>query len=229
MGYRYRYQNPKLNLIPLMSDDDLGQIRPKSVPLSHTQPGSSSTTRKSSAGRLVWSLAAGAGVLLLFVVFLVVPDLVAPPASTPTRIVAPSPAGEPAGEPSTALPPDNAPAPFAALQREQARAKAQEKLAEFVELQLALEESMQVGAWGQAQLDAAKSLATEGDEQFLNEQYQASLDAYDAASVALAKLIEQGSKILNEALISGEAALSAADQAEAEKTIQPGADHRSGK
>lgn len=213
-----------------MSDDDLGQIRPKSVPLSHTQPGSTSTRRKSSAGRLVWSLAAGAGVLLLFVVFLVVPDLVAPPASTPTRIVAPSPAGEPAGEPSTALPPDNAPAPFAALQREQARAKAQEKLAEFVELQLALEESMQVGAWGQAQLDAAKSLATEGDEQFLNEEFQASLDAYDAASEALAKLIEQGSQILDEALIGGEAALRAANQAEAEEqfnlalTIDPAND-----
>jgi hypothetical protein len=206
-----------LNLIPLMSDDDLGQIRPKSVPLSHTQPGPTGTRRKSSVGSLVWLFAAGAGFLLLFVVFLVIPDLVAPPASRPTEIVIPVPAGESAAEPSAAaVSQDDSPAPFAALQREQARAKAQEKLSEFVELQLALEESMQVGAWGQAQLDAAKALATEGDEQFLNEEYQASLDAYGAASNALANLIAQGTNILEEALISGEAALSAADQAAAE-------------
>jgi tetratricopeptide (TPR) repeat protein len=199
--------------------DDLDQIRPKSVPLSHTQTNSARPGQRPSLSNLVWILAAGVGIMLLLAVFLVVPELVKPDPDAPVTVVAP--AGNPTDpQPSTpAQVPlnDDSPAPFAAVQREQARAQAQEKLAEFVELQMQLEETMQVGAWGQAQLDEAKSLATQGDEQFLDERYPEALQAYDAAAVELAALIDTGAGLLADSLANGQTALDQADQQLAEE------------
>ena len=198
--------------------DDLDQIRPKSVPLSHIQTSSARSGQRPALGNLVWIIAAGVAVLLLLAVFLVVPDLVKPDRGVPVTIVAP--AGNATGTqiaPTQVPLDDDSPAPFAAVQREQARAKAQEKLAEFVELQLQLEETMQVGTWGQAQLDKAKSLATEGDEQFLDERYPESLEAYDAAARELAALIEAGGRLLADSLANGQTALDQADQQQAQE------------
>jgi tetratricopeptide (TPR) repeat protein len=66
---------------------------------------------------------------------------------------------------------------------------------------------MQVGAWGQAEYDAAKTLASAGDEQFLKENFEAALVSYDAAAVALAALIDTGAQLLAKALEDGETAL----------------------
>jgi tetratricopeptide (TPR) repeat protein len=198
--------------------DELDQIRPKSVPLSHTQPTTARPGQRRSFGNLIWLMAAGVGVLLLLAVFLVVPGLVKPDPDAPITVAVPAKNptdGTPLPAPSQIK--DDGPAPFAVVQRQQARAKAQAKLAEFVELQMQLEETMQVGAWGQAQLDEAKSLATEGDEQFLDEHYPEALDAYDAAAGNLSALIATGSGLLADSLTKGHTALDQADQRRAQE------------
>jgi len=209
-----------------MSEDDLNQIRPKSVPLSHIQEDTAASGRRRSFTGLVPMLAGVTVLALLLAVFLVLPDLVRNDRSVDNADVVAVAAGnaDTASPPTGDLPQANRSgspatpetAPFAALQREQARAKAQEKLAEFVELQLLLEESMQVGSWGDAQLEEAKNLATEGDELFLREDFAAALTAYDNAAVALSALIDTGRSLLDTALAEGLAALDVADQTEAE-------------
>ncbi len=166
-------------------------------------------------GWLIWGVGGGALLALLLAVFVVLPDLVRPPPIDPVRQPVTAPGAEqPALQPQRQE--DTQPAPFAALQRQQAREKAQAELAEFVELQLELEETMQVGVWGQEQFDAAKALATEGDEQFLEEEFEAALASYDAAGHALASLIGTGQALLEEALAAGQAALTAKEQQQAD-------------
>lgn len=192
--------------------DELDQIRRKSVPLSHTQSESTKTEGTRASPNLVWWFAGAVGVALLLAVFLVVPGLVAPDPAAPVTVINPEAAPSSTGTPApTVIPKDDGPAPFAALQRQQARERASEMLARFVELQLQLEESMQVGKWGQEQLDNAKSLATEGDQHFLDERFEDSLNAYDAAATTLASLIETGQQLLENTLAAGEQALTDAD------------------
>ncbi|HEY5645726.1 MAG TPA: hypothetical protein VIS76_07290, partial [Pseudomonadales bacterium] len=90
----------------------------------------------------------------------------------------------------------------------------------FVELQMQLEGSMQVGTWGQSELDSAKALATTGDEQFVAEAFERSLESYRAASDALARLIETGRALLDDALERGQLALDQRDQAAALAAFQ---------
>jgi tetratricopeptide (TPR) repeat protein len=199
-----------------MSEEEFSPIRPKSVPLSHVED--QQQTRARPARRLPWTyLLAGAAVtLLLVLVFLVVPDLVTPPAATPQ-----SPASTTIETPAVpARGDDEQLPPFEALLREQTREKAQKELSRFVELQLALEESMQVGVWGQSDFDGAKTLATRGDEQFVAEAFEESLDSYRAAGDALEVLIATGEALLAEALGEGAAALNARDENAARGAFQ---------
>jgi len=196
-----------------MSDEEFNPIRPKSVPLSHVET-SSDAPRSRQRKPLPWLqiLLASAVVFLLALVFLVVPDFIEPPVVTthgPAPTIQP---GSDQTEPAAAEA-DDAPPPFQALLRQQTREKAQEELARFVELQMQLEESMQVGQWGEGELDEAKALATRGDEQFVAEDFEASLTSYREASDALAVLIEAGSGMLSDALARGAQALDDRDQA----------------
>jgi tetratricopeptide (TPR) repeat protein len=146
---------------------------------------------------------------VLALVFFVVPDLIEPPHVTST----PAPASAPTtSDDSRASPPADQPPPFETLLRAQTREKAQAELSRFVELQLKLEETMQVGRWGQAEFDEAKALATRGDEQFVEEAFEDSLASYRAAGDALAELIEQGQALLEEALANGQRALDEREQ-----------------
>lgn len=210
-----------------MSDEEFSPIRPKSVPLSHVEADTSARIERRQR-QLPWPqlLIALAVAALLAVVFLVVPDFIeAPVLTSHTPAVQDNRAKPAAAEPSAS---DEAPPPFQALLREQTRKKAQEELSRFVELQLQLEETMQVGEWGATELDAAKALATEGDEHFLAEAFEASLASYRAAADALADLIRSGTSILDDALAAGARALETRDQQRAlasyEKalTIDPG-------
>ncbi len=198
-----------------MSEEEFSPIRPKSVPLSHVDTPSDATATPAPRKPLPW-LQIGLGILivaLLAVVFFVVPDFIEPPVVT-THSATPSlpeTTEQPANPAGSAE--DEALPPFQALLREQTREKAQEELARFVELQMQLEETMQVGQWGQEELDSAKALATEGDEQFVAEAFEASLASYKTASDTLASLITTGTNILAEALARGSKALDARDQA----------------
>lgn len=204
-----------------MSDEEYSPIRPKSVPLSHVDTTSTAPTERRRR-QLPWQqlLIAFAVVALLAVVFLVVPDFIEPPvvtthSSLPTNADSePLPAELANGEDS------DAPPPFQALLREQTREKAQAELSRFVELQLQLEDSMQVGDWGQAEFDQAKTLATEGDEHFVAEAFEESLVSYRAASDALAALIQTGTSILSDALDEGSIALNERNQVLAMSSFQ---------
>jgi len=111
----------------------------------------------------------------------------------------------------TAEPEIAAPAPFQHAQREQARAAAQAALTRFVELQLKLEGSMQVGAWGSEGLGRAKDRAAAGDEAFLRDDFETAVQSYQAAATDLETLIAEGARILELAIADGHAALDARD------------------
>ncbi|MCZ6643775.1 MAG: hypothetical protein O7F71_19545 [Gammaproteobacteria bacterium] len=187
--------------------DEFSPIRPKSVPLSHTLPETdqpSDTPKFPRLATIVISImiAVGLGV------FMIVPAWV-------ERFdvdIEPHVPATPSTEPSTALRVEPELPPFQTLQREQARAGAQEELSQFVELQLKLENTMQVGSWGQVAYDAAKSLANEGDEQFLRNEYDNAIGKYASARTELELLIERGSELLSEALEEGQTALNTRDQ-----------------
>ncbi|MCB1686249.1 MAG: hypothetical protein R3E82_04530 [Pseudomonadales bacterium] len=201
-----------------MSEEESGPIRPRSVPLRHIPTAPEPVIRKHSRPAAGWLVLIGILIVAVIAVFVIVPDLVKP--DTRIRTVD---AGEPAGQstgrslsPTGAAGTDSRPPPFAALMREQAREGAQTELARFVELQIALEQEMQVGAWGKAELDAAKSEATRGDELFVAEQFERALEAYGSAADMLAALIDEGRERVETALERGERALDDRRQQDAE-------------
>jgi len=191
-----------------MSEEEFSPIRPKSVPLSHAE--SPQEIRRPTRRPLPWrQLLIGIAVItLVSLVFFVVPEFVEPPAVSNTQ----STTGQPIVTESTPAAEDAQLPPFEALLREQTRVKAQAELSRFVELQIQLEQSMQVGQWGQDAFDGAKALATRGDEQFVAESFEESLASYQAAGDALADLISTGESLLADTLTAGAAALDARDQ-----------------
>lgn len=197
-----------------MSEEEFSPIRPKSVPLSHVDSDSDTSPVSAPRKPLPWlQIGVGLAVLaLLGLVFFVVPDFIEPPVVTTHSATPPAADSEQPAANAGPADEDDALPPFQALLREQTREKAQAELARFVELQMQLEETMQVGQWGQAELDQAKALATEGDEQFVAEAFEESLASYKAASDTLASLITTGTDILAEALARGHTALDARDQ-----------------
>ncbi len=188
--------------------EDFSEIRPKSVPLSHSATATQSRPSRSTfdriAGAAIAALILGLGV----VVFLIVPDLVKPPQPAAPAQETVTPAAP--QTPAAAAKSDELP-PFQMLLKQQARQKAQEELARFVELQLQLEQQMRVGEWGQADYDNAKLLATAGDEYFVKEEFDASIDSYARATAALAALIETGERLFGEAMAKGLQALNGRD------------------
>ncbi len=207
--------------------DDFSPIRPKQVPLSHTEP-AGKTTAGRGASLITWALGLLLALGLLAGVFFLLPAWLESTAA-PIAGAGPSggaPEGGAAGVPAAAGEAQRQPAeqpglpPYQQLQRQQAREQAQKELARFVELQIELEENMQVGAWGRDDFDRAKGLAAAGDEAFLREQFQASIASYRAATDELAALIERGKKLLEQALEEGATALAARDQARAEQAFE---------
>ena len=204
-----------------MIEEESGPIRPRSVPLSHTRadtPPPVSQAPGYPIGRLaVIALLLG----LLIAVFVGLPRIMeSPPSDSAVEgsIAIDGDAGAAARNPDTGStrrdPPtnDSQPPPFASLMREQAREGAQAQLASFVERQIALEQEMQVGAWGSSEFDAAKALATRGDQLFMADQFEQSLEAYREASELLAVLMEKGRDIVSESVERGERALDERDQ-----------------
>lgn len=202
--------------------DDFSRIRPKQVSLSHTASDPKTVTGK-GASALTWGLGLLLAAGLLIAVFVLVPAWL-----ESTAAQRPSVSATPAQQPGTPGQPtantaanaeDDALPPFQQLQRQQAREQAQQELANFVELQIELEQSMRVGAWGAEAYGAAKDLAAAGDEAFVREQYQVSIERYQAATRYLERLIERGRGVLEQALEDGTAALAVRDQARAEQAF----------
>ena len=176
---------------------DSGVIKPRAVPLSHSREKQPRSMRTGRRRWLLFLVLAGAA-FAIAVLFTVAPtwveplEVVAPSAAKP-----PSAAARPSREEHDQLP------PFQALRREQARVEAGGELARFVELELTLREELELGAWAQAQYDAARTLAQAGDEAFVAERFDAAIGQYRQATDALAALIEQGHARFEDALNKG--------------------------
>lgn len=198
-----------------MSEDRDDIIEAQQAPLSHL---SKAKSRTRWSEYLDWrSAAVGVAVLTVLVgAILWEPEIAAPPARTPASSETPA---ELAANPRQAGL-DKQLAPFAQAQRERVRSQAQEALAAFVERQIELEENMQVAAWGSNELDAAMALAKTGDEAFLREQFDESLQAYEEATATLAEVIAQGNRLFEQHLADGRRFIAEFDPQAAEQSLQ---------
>lgn len=199
--------------------DQFSPIRPKSVPLSHAEPEPKATPRHAST--VTWSLALLLAGGLLVGVFYVLPAWLETSARATGTTAAPRATSNPTAEQPPAAPADadDALPPFQQLQRQQARERAQQELARFVELQIELEDNMEVGAWGAEAYAQAKRLAAAGDEQFVREEFPQSVASYEAATQALGELIDRGRDLLEESIAAGNAALDERDQSRASEAF----------
>ena len=190
------------------SADDQLVIEPIAAPLSGRADDASARlgilTRLRTKRRTWWfggALAALGGVAAF--VFVALPEQVEAPVRTPgTTPLATAP---------TAAVEDDAPPPYQALQMQRAREQAQERLNDFVALQLDLEDTLNVGAWGADDLASAKERANTGDALFLETRFEAALLEYAAAVDALRELAAKGDALFEDALAEGNAALDARD------------------
>jgi tetratricopeptide (TPR) repeat protein len=169
-------------------------IEAREVPLSHL-------ARKETSGwasRLDWRTTTLVAVVAIILIF----ALVWQPDVTPTAVPsAPPDASDPV--PTNARSDDDSLPPFAELSKERAREVAQRELGQFVEQQIKLEDTMQVGSWGAGSLDAAKALAIEGDAEFVAERFASAIEKYQAASTALEELVAEGDTRFAEHLAGG--------------------------
>ena len=103
------------------------------------------------------------------------------------------------------------PAPFEAMTAERARAEAQDTLSAFVEAQIELKDNMQVDTWAAEEYRIANELAKQGDQAFLDEDFELSHQRYDEAFEAINALMEQGRSLVEELVATGNAALDQRD------------------
>ncbi|MDP6374584.1 MAG: hypothetical protein QF921_17575 [Pseudomonadales bacterium] len=186
-------------------------IEPRRVPLSHRdeaiaqRPQRQQTRWKPFAALL-------AAIVLTFLLFEYAPRLVVERHDSPVDVTsAPVPAQRAGAN-------DRLP-PYQQLQREQARAQAQEQLAQFVELELRLNNELNVSAWAAGSYDEARLLAQVGDEAFVAERFDAAIASYARAREALSVLIAQAQTRFDTALAASLTAIDARDQAAADAAI----------
>ena len=158
--------------------------------------------------------------MLVFTLFALAPRWVEPLA-TSNGGSSPAERGAPpvrADNRPAAVPPAEPP-PFAALRREQARTEAQDELARFVELEIALHEAMQVEGWADDAYDTARDLAHAGDESFVQERHAEAIEHYRSAADALQALTAEGHSRFADALAGAVAAIDARNAGEAERRL----------
>ena len=146
------------------------------------------------------------GGALAFVV-IGLPDRVATPTPTaPDNLATGTPPSA-----DTGPAPDEIVPPFRAEQIALAREQAREKLRDFVDLQLTLENDFNIAAWGAEELARIKDRANTADALFIDEKFDAAIDEYAAALADLQALAANGETLFEEALAAGLAALAARD------------------
>ena len=199
----------------MSSTDEQLVIEPVAAPLSRPQEADPKRlfARFAPTRRAWWfgAALAGLGGVLAFV-FVALPEQVDAPVRAPGQ-AAPPAASATAAE-------SDAPPPYQALQMQRVREQAQQKLNDFVALQLELEDAMNVGAWGAEELAAAQERANAGDALFLETRFEAALLEYAAAVEALQRLTAEGSARFDAAIEAGHAALDARDLAAAQAAFE---------
>jgi tetratricopeptide (TPR) repeat protein len=209
-----------------MTDGSDDIIQSRQAPLSHLQEKQEKNALGAALGALDRRVYVTAAIVFLVLIgaFYWLPE---PQLGRNTQPA--TAASAPADDAEPAAPVDNTTlAPFAAAQQTRDREKVQLALAEFVERQILLEDSMQVDQWGADALDAAMNQAKEGDSFFIDENYDSALAAYQQAVIKIDEVINQGNKLYQEFLQNGNAALLALDATAAQDaftqalTIKPG-------
>ena len=189
------------------ASDESIVIEPVAAPLSHrerTKTGfASNLTRRRGwlTARATWfAIALGALGGLGALVFLVLPS----------RIDAPPVPKAPTETDSASIAADAVP-PFRTLELQRAQRQAQDRLNEFMDRQLALEQELNVGAWGAADLAKATDFAHAGDQLFLERLFEEAMAQYAAAVDALAALQSKGNALFDAAIAAGQQALDERD------------------
>ena len=135
------------------------------------------------------------------------------PATAP-RLVLSRPLPAVSSQPTRTIP------PYRAVELAQARAQAEAHVKEFVDLQLALEQELDVAAWGEQDLAAVKDRANAADVLFLETQYDAAIAEYTGAVADLQALLAKGNTLFEAALSAGYAALEERDVAAASTAFE---------
>jgi hypothetical protein len=180
--------------------DDFQPIRPRRVPLAHAQ-GAGTAERARHRARWALPLAAVTVIALLFATFTVIPRYFTPDTPLPAD-------GAQAESPA-------APDPGAATGDDASRETAQAALSRFVELQMRLEPLLEPGTWGKAEFAAALDRASDGDEALSHNDFVEAEASYREAANALAGLEAERTRVLEQAIRDGSAALAARDPAAA--------------
>ncbi len=195
--------------------DEFVTIRPRQVALTRRDEAADGGTRIS-----IGMLLMGAGTIVLIAValwvFLYLPGHVehAPVtvASHPAAPAAPAPADSVAKAP----PAPAGAAPYEALQIDRERKRAQETLANFVKLQIKLDETMHVRDWALDAFNAAQELANAGDALFTAQKFDDAMAHYEQGIAALETLSTQGDARFNDAIAAATHAIDQRDAAAAE-------------
>ncbi len=103
------------------------------------------------------------------------------------------------------------PAPFELLDAARARKNAESTLAEFVQLQILLEDAMQVKQWAAEDYSSIIAIANEGDVLFLEAKYGDSMLKYTEGSTALRALVASGELLFSNAMKNAISALDKLD------------------
>ncbi len=136
-----------------------------------------------------------------------------PPAGSPGSPDAASTSG---GSPEDIVP------PFRALELRQAQERAQQKLNEFVDMQLRLEQELNVATWGEDDMTHIKERASAGDRLFLEARYDEAMAEYAAAVAEIEALIGKGDDLFAAAVADGRAALDERDHSAATAAFERG-------
>jgi tetratricopeptide (TPR) repeat protein len=201
-------------------EDEFVTIRPRQVALS--RPSEAPRARTPISLGMIFA-GAGAAVLIAIAlwVFLYLPTHVVAP-TAPPPVVAQTPTSEASAPAAPAAAPTGA-APYEAIQIDRERKRAQETLAQFVKLQIQLDEEMHVRDWAADPFNEAQQLANDGDALFQKQQFDDAMANYQKGISALEALRTQGQTRFDDAMSAATAAIDKRDASAAKSALDTAA------
>jgi tetratricopeptide (TPR) repeat protein len=187
----------------MSNESDFVTVRPREVRLTHREQAKEGRSFTLPSVRTM--AIGGAAVIIVAALFVFAPSWVPSPDVEPTSPSVPSPVLPGAIAPKTKAEPEQAPLERMIAERE--RARAQDTLSKYVELQIRLEEEMHVDQWAQAEYDAIGDRAAQADELFTQRKYDEAMAGYQEAADGLERLVALGEEKFEAALATAEAAL----------------------
>lgn len=168
-------------------------------------PGPVLVTAPAKTSPLVWLSLGGLIIVALAVIF-VLPGVVERTQPLATRVETPAAAPRPAAPAQTGA----GVSPFNEAQRALQRKEAQDALAELLARQAELD-AAQIERWGASEHARAVTLAQQGDDAYLAQDFAVARDQYQAGADVLGALLDRRPQVLAQYLADGDAALLAGD------------------